>query len=457
LLSRSDEHDADETATEVAAGYRPEGAVGRWIVSVVDGPEAGVAVTIDAAHPGPSFVGQSPVCELRLSDREASRRHAAFALAEGTLRIRDLGSTNGTFVSGVQIVEALLRGGESIVVGRTTLAAERVASTSVPPPPSPAGFGRVVGTSPAMRCLYPLLERLAQVDIPVLIEGETGTGKELVAEAIHEASPRAQRPYVVFDCTAVPENLVESELFGHERGAFTGAVGTRKGVFEQAHGGTLLIDEIGDLPASLQPKLLRALERSEVRRIGGDRWIKVEVRVLAATRRDLDHEVQERRFRDDLFHRLVVGRVALAPLRERKADIAMLAVHFWRELGGTPPGPPVDLAERWQSEPWPGNVRELRNAVARVVALGSLSAAPMPSFEAAPVARVEEDIVGGVLALGLPFPVARVRILEEFQRRYVALALERHGGNAAEAAQASGIGRRYFDVLRSRSGRRELP
>jgi DNA-binding NtrC family response regulator len=453
-VSRDDAHELDdETATEVAVGYRPERTADRWVLSIVAGPEAGASVTLDRNRAGPAFVGQSPVCELRVSDREASRRHAAFDATELGLRIRDLGSTNGTFVSGVRVVEAILRGGESILVGKTTLAVERMASATGSPPPSPSSFGRLVGTSPAMRGLYPMLERLSQVDIPVLIEGETGTGKELVAEAVHEASPRAQRPYVVFDCTAVPENLVESELFGHERGAFTGAVGTRKGVFEQAHGGTLLIDEIGDLPASLQPKLLRALERSEVRRIGGDRWIKVDVRVLAATRRDLDHEVQERRFRDDLFHRLVVGRIALAPLRERKADIGLLANHFWRELGGDPPAPPIDLVERWQSEPWPGNVRQLRNAVARVVALGHLVNVQPPAFEPPPAEPVE-DVVGRVLALGLPFPVARVRMLEEFQQRYVALALERHAGNAAEAARASGIGRRYFDVLRARTGRR---
>src|SRR5262245_60431404 len=186
-----------------------------------------------------------------------------------------------------------------------------------------------------------------------------------MAEALHEQGPRASQPFVVFDCTAVPPNLVESELFGHERGAFTGAVTQRKGVFEQAHGGTLLIDEIGDLDLPLQPKLLRAIERGEIRRVGADRWIRVDVRVLAATRRDLAREVQAGRFRDDLFHRLAVGRIELPPLRHRRGDVPLLARQVWRELGGDARLLPAEILLKWEDYEWPGNVRELRNAVAR--------------------------------------------------------------------------------------------
>src|SRR5262249_22135835 len=200
-------------------------------------------------------------------------------------------------------------------------------------------FGRVLGASREMRRLYPLCERLAASRVPVVIEGETGTGKEILAESLHEAGPRTAAPFAVFDCTAVPANLMESELFGHDRGAITGAVMTRKGILEEADGGTLLIDEIGDLDLQLQPKLLRALERGEVRRVGGDRWLKVDVRILAATRRNLDVEVQEGRFRDDLFHRLAVARIELPPLRERKGDVAVLASHFSEEMGR--PRPPL--------------------------------------------------------------------------------------------------------------------
>src|SRR6185295_1871125 len=180
--------------------------------------------------------------------------------------------------------------------------------------------------------------------------------------------------FVVFDCTAVPPTLVESELFGHERGAFTGAIANRKGVFEQADGGTLLIDEIGDLEPHLQPKLLRALERSEVRRVGGTGWVKVDVRVLSATRRDLDKEVAAGRFRDDLYHRLAVTRIELPPLRKRRGDVALLARAFAARLGATLDAFGHETLARWEDYTWPGNVRELRNAVARRIALGELAA-----------------------------------------------------------------------------------
>ena len=226
------------------------------------------------------------------------------------------------------------------------------------------GFGRVVGGSPDMRKLYPLCERIARSDVSVVIEGESGTGKEVLAEALHEASARAGAPFIVFDCTTVAANLVESELFGHERGAFTGAVSSRRGVFEQAQGGTLFLDEIGELELPLQAKLLRALERREVRRVGGDTWIKIDARILAATRRDLDREVQEGRFRDDLFFRLNVARIELPPLRRRTGDVQLLAEYFRKQLGGGDEPLPYEVVQRFERYDWPGNVRELRNAVA---------------------------------------------------------------------------------------------
>ncbi|MGH7270919.1 MAG: sigma 54-interacting transcriptional regulator, partial [Polyangiaceae bacterium] len=203
------------------------------------------------------------------------------------------------------------------------------------PPPGqtmPNGFGRMLGRSAEMRRLYPLCARLAQSEVSVVIEGETGTGKEVLAEALHEASLRAAGPFVVFDCAAVAPSLLESALFGHERGAFTGALAQRIGIFEQAHGGTLFIDEIGELDALLQPKLLRAIERGEVQRVGSSRWEKVDVRILAATRRNLDREVHAGRFRDDLFFRLAVVRIELPPLRERHGDVAVLSAHFWGQI-----------------------------------------------------------------------------------------------------------------------------
>jgi transcriptional regulator with GAF, ATPase, and Fis domain len=287
-------------------------------------------------------------------------------------------------------------------------------------------------------------------DLPVLIEGETGTGKEVLAESLHLAGPRSTAPFIVFDCTAIAPNLIETALFGQERGAYTGAVSARKGAFEQAHGGTLFVDEIGDLDLTLQPKLLRALERSEVQRVGGDRWIKVDVRVLSATRRDLDREIQAGRFRDDLFFRLAVGRVELPPLRKRAGDVRLLAEHFWKEQGGAPPIPP-DFLQQLEDHSWPGNVRELRNAIARRVALGNL----LEAFRAVPdQARRPKDEVALSFtyeALDQPFSTAKDLVIEAFERAYVGRIVERHGGNVTQAAAASGLSLRYFNILRSRA------
>jgi transcriptional regulator with GAF, ATPase, and Fis domain len=239
---------------------------------------------------------------------------------------------------------------------------------------------------------------------------------------------------------------MESELFGHERGAFTGAVAARRGLFEQANGGTLLIDEIGDLDATLQPKLLRAVERGEIRRVGGDRWIKVDVRILSATRRDLDQAVQEGRFRDDLFHRLAVARIELPPLRDRRGDVAQLAAQFWKQLGGPDGGLDPGIIARWETMPWPGNVRELRNAVARRIALGDLQLAP----EEPPVDVAGEDFLDGVVGSQVPLVRGREIVVEEYERRYIERVLAQHGGNVVHAARASGIARRHFQRLRAR-------
>ena len=426
-----------------------------WRLRVESGPDTSRAGAVLDGTTGESavHVGQSDTCELQLRDPALSRRHVSFEPIGSRLRLTDLGSTNGTYVNGIAVVTAFLRGGEHVQVGSTTLAIERGPAPSPTMLPERTHFGRVVGWSREMRRLYALCERLAAANVPVIIGGETGTGKEALAEALHESSPRAAAPFVVFDCTTVAPSLVESELFGHERGAFTGAVAQRRGVFEQAQGGTLLIDEIGDLDPALQPKLLRVLERGEVRRVGGDRSIALDVRVLAATRRDLDHEVQAGRFRDDLFHRLAVARVELPPLRERKGDVTLLARHFTVQQGGdvqllTPP-----VLARWEDSAWPGNVRELRNAVARLLALGDLASTPEgePARKTAAPATAT-DFLAAVLEQKLPLPEARKRVADELERRYLEEVLKKHGGDVAAAAAASGIGRRYFNMLRSKRG-----
>jgi DNA-binding NtrC family response regulator len=283
----------------------------------------------------------------------------------------------------------------------------------------------------------------------VIIEGETGTGKELLAESLHDQGPRAQGPFVVFDCTTVPPSLIESELFGHERGAFTSAVNSRVGVFVRAHGGTLLIDEIGDLALPLQAKLLRAIDRSEVTPLGASVSKRVNVRVLAATRRNLDDEVQAGRFRDDLFHRLAVARIELPPLRQRRGDVLVLARHFIHAMGGDGAAAPPELFARWQAHDWPGNIRELHNAVARHLALGDLAEVSAGGgFRGTDLPH--DAGVREIVARDLPFREARDLALHGFLTQYVQRALERAGGNAADAAAACGVGRRYFQMLQAR-------
>jgi DNA-binding NtrC family response regulator len=444
MAERRQEEEVSTIAQARYDGSPPPEAVFTLVVTA--GLDAGATVRLDGSQPSRVLLGQSPACGLRLSDPEVSRRHAAFEMSGQHLRVRDLGSTNGTFVGGLSVIEANLAGGETIRIGSSTVLVERG------PAPPPAAllttthFGRMLGWSREMRRLYPLCQRLAASDVPVIIEGETGTGKEVLAESLHEQGTRAAGPFVVFDCTAVPPNLVESELFGHERGAFTGAVAARKGVFEQAHGGTLLIDEIGELDVALQPKLLRALERTEIRRVGGDRWMRVNVRLLAATRRDLDREVQTGRFRDDLFHRLAVGRIELPPLRERRGDVGLLARHFATHLGHQESDIPNHVMTRWEDYSWPGNIRELRNAVARYLALGEVGHTHAEAVESVSTG----DVITDVLKRQLPLIQARQKVVDDFERRYVEQVLAEHGGNVVKAAAASGIGRRYFHMIRAR-------
>jgi two-component system, NtrC family, response regulator HydG len=442
----------DEIATTLAEKRRvPAGARIAYRVSVIEGPDQGAVLDIDGSEPSRILVGKSPACQLRLNDPQVSRRQIALEIEARRLRITDLGSTNGTFVDGVSVLDGHLNGGELVRIGSSALridawTPERAAEIS-----TATRFGRLVGASPSMRRLYPLCERLAASNVTVIVEGETGTGKEVLAESLHEQSPRAAEPFVVFDCTAVPPNLLESALFGHEKGAFTGAVAAHRGVFEEAHGGTLLIDEIGDLDLPLQPKLLRVLERGEIRRIGGSRPLAVDVRVIAATRRNLDQEVQAGRFRDDLFFRLAVARIELPALRDRAGDIALLAEHFWRALGGDPGGISYEALRRFEDYRWPGNVRELHNAVARLLALGHL--AHVEAGQPSSTVALGRDAIDDILALELPLTQARDRLVEEFERRYVKRVLARHDGNVAEAATASGIARRYFQLLRARHGK----
>jgi len=405
------------------------------------------------ARKGVVSVGTAPDSDLVLSDDAVSRRHFEVHLRRGEPRLRDSGSTNGTRVDGVRVVEAYLTPASRIEVGQSVI---QVVSRDEPvsiPLSTRDHFGALLGGSRAMRQLFGVLECVAPNDTTVLIEGETGSGKELVAEAIHSESARADRPLVTFDCGAVSAQLIESELFGHVRGAFTGAQGDRRGVFEEAHGGTLFLDEIGELPLELQPKLLRALESRTVRRVGDNfKPRDIDVRLIAATNRNLSEQVNSGDFREDLYYRLAVVHVRVPPLRERREDIPLLVRHFVSSLGGDPNLLGGKVLEALMHRPWPGNVRELRNVVERAIVLAQRNAGA-PSAKVDAVASELSDWFQSLLSL--PIREATAEWSQRFERRYLEQLLERSGGSVTQAAITAQTNRRYLQRLIKRHGIRK--
>jgi two-component system response regulator GlrR len=398
-----------------------------------DGP----AVVLHVASPL-FTVGSHPSNDLVLADSTVSKHHLEIAIAPEGYRIVDLGSSNGTFagamrIDGVTVVEPL-----TLRLGASTL---RLTPTheEVELPASPrTQFGSLLGRSAVMRELFGELELVAKSDSWVLIEGETGAGKEQVAESIHRQSGRAGGPFVVVDCGALVPGLVEAELFGHVRGAFSGAERERQGLLESADGGTLFLDEIGDLPPPLQSSVLGALGRKKVTPIGSSTARAIDVRVIAATHRNLGREVNEGRFRPDLFYRLAVLRVRVPPLRDRIEDIPLLVEHFLAELrtrrgAAVPAELSAIVMARLSAERWPGNVRELRNAVERA----ALSAIEDAGEERTPVEPG-------------PFVEARTQFIEEFGRTYLTELLARCGYNVSEAARRAGVERKNFARLLER-------
>jgi len=411
-------------------------------------------------------VGSKDGNSLRLQNETVSRYHFEIEPTPLGFLLRDLGSTNGTFVDGYRVRELYLPKRATIKAGEVTLAFEALGEEVPIALSREDRFGDVLGRSPAMRELFGLLERVAQKDLTILLEGESGTGKERLAEAIHLTSPRAHKRFVVFDCAAVPASLMESELLGHERGAFTGADSKRIGRFEEAHGGTLFIDEIGELPLELQPKLLRVLEKREIRRVGGSQVIPVDVRIVAATNRDLVREVNRNTFREDLYYRLAVVRVRVPPLREREGDVPLLVEHFVREsLDGDEAATKEAVAsitdENWKrlmSHPWPGNVRELRNFIERTMAItGGVDVDSAPSSarpqNVAPTTVGPATLAGAAIDLARPFIEAREELLAHFEKGYLEAQLSRHGGNISRAARAAGLDRMHFKRLLARHQR----
>ncbi len=406
-------------------------SIARFRVHVVHGPDLGFACTSEGEE---MTVGTDKSCDLQLSDPSVSRHHCAIAVRPEGIQIRDLDSTNGTLLTGYRISSAYLTSGAIIGVGQSLLELE-VTDESIARPMSEAhNFGAVLGTSPAMRSVFAIVERVAPSEATILIEGETGTGKTALAEAIHNDSPRAARPFVVVDCAAIPPSLAESELFGHERGAFTGAADTRVGLFEAANGGTVFLDEIGELPSELQPKLLRVLENRGVRRLGSHTPIPIDVRIIAASNRDLRRAVNKGTFRSDLWYRLNTVRVVLPPLRERREDIPLLVAAFFREVSRNPEAsPPPDLVSRLQRGEWPGNVRELRSAVERAVITQEVGAWSDHGM------YLEDE-----LRSDLPFRVAKLRATERWERSYLERLILAHDGNVSAAARTARMDRNYL-------------
>ncbi|HET9627337.1 MAG TPA: sigma 54-interacting transcriptional regulator [Kofleriaceae bacterium] len=415
-------------------------------VRVVAGPDAGRELRLE---PGKTRIGTAASCGLRLSDAAVSRLHCELRVEPDGVRVVDSGSTNGTWVNGLDVGEARLAGSARIDLGKTTLAVDILGEPIEIALAPRERFGPLIGTSAAMRQVFHLMATVAPTHATVLFQGETGTGKELAAQAIHEASRRAAGPFVAVNCGAIAEHLIESELFGHLRGAFTGATSNRAGLFEAADGGTLFLDEIGELPLSLQPKLLRALEEREVRPVGSNTARQVDVRVVAATNRPLARAVNDGSFREDLYYRLAVFEIVLPPLRERKDDLAFLANHFYaRSTGSDGRLPPEALAALY-SRSWPGNVRELRNFVERSAILGW--GAPAIAAPAASAPTIGLDTFASA---DLPLKEARERCLGQFEALYVAQLLRRTGGNVTRAAEIAGVSRRYLHRLISERGLR---
>jgi len=431
----TDARDADRDASDEPSSPvqtrsitgEPGDAAQTFLLTVLAGPDAGRSLTSAAAV---TTIGTHPGAALVVTDPTVSRFHAEIRLEAGRLRLRDLGSMNGTSIDGVAVTDAFAASGASILVGRTRIRVD-IGAERVPIPVVPDMLGR----SRAMRRVFALLGRAAQSDATVLLGGETGTGKEVAAESLHRQSARRDAPFMVVDCAALPHDLLESELFGHEKGSFTGATGAREGVFEAANGGTVFLDEIGELGLDLQPKLLRVLERREVRRVGSNKHASVDVRIVAATNRDLRTEVNARRFRSDLYYRLAVVEVSLPPLRERVEDLPMLVEHFLTSLGAQDaPGATVVRSAQFLAglaeHAWPGNVRELRNYVERAITLHDL-----PTTDDVP------DPSHDPLALDRPLKAAREAWNARFERSYLEALLARHEGNVSAAARTAGIDR----------------
>ena len=445
-------------------------------VAVTKGLDAGQA--IESA--GTTLrVGTGETVDLRLQDNTVSREHCEIELNERGFRIRDMSSTNGIRIQNLRVYDVSSAAPLELALGETTLTITPLAEAETRERTSIGRFGALLGESTKMRELFAILARVAVTDLTVLVEGETGTGKELVAQTIHAASARADNPFVVFDCSAVAANLIESDLFGHERGAFTGASTARSGALEDADHGSLFLDEIGELPLELQQKLLRCLQSGEFKRVGGRKLQKTDVRVIAATHRNLRAEVAAGKFREDLYYRLEGVPIHVPPLRERLEDLPLLVDHFLSQTDpqATTRSLPAGALDMFRAHRWPGNVRELRNVVRRMQMLPELAfqieprinATTTPAESAAtstpatparsgPALHVEARVVPRLLSWRnndkaqlapdwLPLEAARREFQDAFELDYLEALKRLSGGIKARAATWAGVSRQAIQKL----------
>ena len=432
-------------------------------IVVAEGPDRGKDLTMERER---ITVGRSVICDLVLADKAVSGTHFEVVASEKGFLLRDLDSTNGTFAGELRVQSVWIKPGTVIRVGQSLLRFEPVSGTVDIDLSREERFFEIIGRSVRMREIFATLEKVAPTELTVLVRGETGTGKELIARALHRASRRAQQALVVQDCSAIPKDLIESTLFGHERGAFTGATDRHRGSFEQADGGTIFLDEIGELDLALQPKLLRVLENREIKRVGGDRQIPVNVRVVAATNRDLRQMVNEGTFREDLYYRLSVVAVELPPLRERPEDVPVLVEHFLADIAarrwpneGRKFSVAPDAMARLSTYPWPGNIRELKNTVERAGSLADGAELTMrdllPSSQKTPPLPLPGGNAERFVEEGLPFKEAKQRVLDVFEAAYLKAQLDKHGGNVTRSANAAGLTRYHLRELAKRYGIRD--
>jgi DNA-binding NtrC family response regulator len=407
------------------------------VFMVIKGPDRGVVARLGET---PLTFGSDARCSVRLSDTTVSRQHLEVALVDDEVILTDLDSTNGCTIQGLRVKKAAIGFGTEIKIGRTVIKFVPDEEFVEPAPSQHTAFGSIVGADAQMRQMFTLLEEVAATTATVLIEGETGTGKELIAEEIHRHSPRRNGPFIVFDCGSVPHDLVASILFGHVKGAYTNALSDRRGVFAEAHGGTLFLDEIGEMALDLQPALLRALDKRAVCRVGATAFETFDVRVVAATNRDLRGEVAKKRFREDLYYRLAVIRVGVPPLRERGTDLRLLIEHFVQVFGRGLAIAPDNMA-RLIRHGWPGNVRELRNVIERACLLARGGAINIEG------ALVADPKATTSVRTDWTFKEAKNAVVNAFEREYIEALLLRHGTNLSAAAREAQIDRKHLREL----------